>query len=161
MSSIELHELPDILDKTAQFTEWYMLGVYLKLSKGKLDDIEKRLCKQCKIELFNLWMKTNHDASWEQLALALERCGETVLADRIHTHHPQPPLPSAAANSHDQLSKVAEPQPAEPVPEPSTALHHASPNSFLQLAAHNNHSFHPNSASTSEDSVGKRTGETF
>ena len=113
MSFLELHELPDILDETAQFTEWYTLGVYLKLSKGDLDDIEKKLCsqgsKRCKIELFNLWMKTNHDASWEQLALALERCGETVLADRIRTHHPPTPSPSAAADSHDQLSKVAEP----------------------------------------------------
>ena len=86
--------------------------------------IEKRLCsqgsKQCKIELFNLWMKTNHDASWEQLALALERCGET-----IRIHHPPPPLPSAAADSHHQMSKVAKPQqPAESVQEPSTALHH-------------------------------------
>ena len=71
MSSFKLHQLPDILDETAQFTEWYMLGVYLKLSKGDLDGIEKRLCsqgsKRCKIELFNLWMKTNNDASWEQL----------------------------------------------------------------------------------------------
>ena len=93
MSSLELHELPDILDETAQFTEWYTLGVYLKLSKGELDDIEKRLCsqgsKQCKIELFNLWMKTNHNASWEQLALALERCGETI---HIHHHHHHCPV---------------------------------------------------------------------
>ena len=72
-------------------------------------------------------MKTNHDASWEQLALALERCGETVLADRLRTHHPPPPSPSAAVDSHDQLHKVAEPQRAEPVPEPSTALHHQQP----------------------------------
>ena len=132
MSSLELHELPDILDETAQFTEWYTLGVYLKLSKGELDDIEKRLCsqgsKRCKIELFNLWMKTNHDASWEQLALALERCGEIVLADRIRTHHPPPPSPSAAADSHHQLSKATESQPAEPVPdEPSTTIHHQQP----------------------------------
>ena len=130
MSSLELHELPDILE-TAQFTEWYTLGVYLKLSKGELDDIEKMLCsqglKRCKIELFNLWMKTNHDASWEQLALALERCGETVLADRTRTHHPLPPSPSAAADSHNQQSKVAEPQPAQPVLEPSTTLHHQQP----------------------------------
>ena len=42
MSSLELHELPDILDETAQFTEWYTLGVYLKLSKGELDDVEKQ-----------------------------------------------------------------------------------------------------------------------
>ena len=115
MSSLEL---PDILDETAQFTEWYTLGVYLKLSKGELDDIEKRLCsqgsKRCKIELFNLWMKTNHDASWEQLALALERCGETVLADRIRTHHSPPPsLSAAAASQQSQFSPVSSTQQAQ------------------------------------------------
>ena len=50
MSSLELHELPDILDETAQFTEWYTLGVYLKLSKGELDDIYREEVVQSRIE---------------------------------------------------------------------------------------------------------------
>ena len=143
MSSLELRELPEILDESAQFT-WYTLGVYLKLSKGKLDDIEKR-CKWCKIELFNLWMKTNHDASWEQLALALERCGKTVLADRIRTHyHHRPVLPNPSQQSQYMNHRLL-----------YTINKQFSPVSSTQY----NHSFHPNSTSTSKDSVGKRTGE--
>ena len=40
MSSLELL---DFLEETDQVTDWYMLGVYLKMPHGILDDIEKRL----------------------------------------------------------------------------------------------------------------------
>ena len=36
-------ELLDLLEETDQVTDWYMLGVYLKMPRDTLTDIEKRL----------------------------------------------------------------------------------------------------------------------
>ena len=38
---------------------------------------------RCKAELFNVWMKRTPNASWEPIAAALEKLGETVLAEKI------------------------------------------------------------------------------
>lgn len=84
----------DFLDATD--TDWYLLGVYLDLPHEQLSDIERRFShhghKRCKIELFDLWVRTTSDASWEQIALALDKCGEQVLAEEVRKNHP--PLPS-------------------------------------------------------------------
>ena len=38
---------------------------------------------RCKAELFNVWMKRTPNASWELIAAALEKSGETALAEKI------------------------------------------------------------------------------
>ena len=49
--------------------------------------IEKQLSNQglarCRAELFDVWMKRTLDASWETFAVALEKLGETVLAEKV------------------------------------------------------------------------------
>lgn len=105
-------ELPDFLDETNKLTEWYLLGVYLKLPTEELDDIEKRFSsqglKRCKIELFRLWDRRGPmRRSWDHLAQALEKCGETVLAGEIRTlHSPTSLTHTPAATS--QLSKASD-----------------------------------------------------
>ena len=80
----------NFFDKTTNLTEWYALGTCLELRREDLVDIEQRFLREglrrCKIELFYLWTKSTPDASWEQLAAALERIGENTLADQIRTH---------------------------------------------------------------------------
>ena len=84
-------ELLDFLEETDQFTDWYMLGVYLKMPRGILDDIEKRLSthgvKRCKMEMFDLWTRKTPGASWEQIKVALEKCGEQTLAEQVYKRH--------------------------------------------------------------------------
>ena len=86
-------ELSDILEETEELADWHTLGIHLKLPKEELDDIERRLSsqgsKRCKSEMFHLWKKRDLDASWERLARALEKCGETALAGQIRTRHSQ------------------------------------------------------------------------
>ena len=69
--------LVDLLEETDKLTDWYTLGVFLKMPSENLDDIEKRFStaglKRCKIALFNLWLQRNPNASWDQIALALEK----------------------------------------------------------------------------------------
>ena len=65
--------LLNFLEETAEVTDWYMLGLYMKLPSKDLS----------LIELFNVWMKRTPNASWELIAAALEKLGETVLAEKV------------------------------------------------------------------------------
>ena len=93
--------LVDLLEETDKLTDWYTLGVFLQMPSEDLDDIEKRLStaglKRCKIELFKLWLQRNPNASWDQIALALEKCDQIAMADRIRKSHLPPSLPAAAS----------------------------------------------------------------
>ena len=94
--------LPDLLKVTNKVTDWYALGVFLKMPSEELQDIERRLSgegiRRCKIELFTCWMKRYPNASWTEIALALEDCDEKAIADQVRQCHLSPSLP-AAANS--------------------------------------------------------------
>ena len=59
----------------------------MKLPSKDLSLIEKQFSsqqpKRCKAELFNVWLKRTPNASWELIAAALEKLGETVLAENV------------------------------------------------------------------------------
>ena len=98
-------------------------------TRGVLEAVERRLgwyreeVVQSRIEVMQdrALQSVDEDKPWCFLGAASTSTGE-MRWKRIRTHHPPLPYasPSAAADSHDQLSKVTEPQPAEPVPEPSS-----------------------------------------
>ena len=53
--------LLDILQETDQVTDWFCLGVFLKMPSKVLKDIERRFSdeglQRCKIELFSSWVE--------------------------------------------------------------------------------------------------------
>ena len=57
--------------------------------KKDLAQIEKQSSSQgparCRAELFGVWMKRTPNASWELIAAALGKLGETVLAEKIRS----------------------------------------------------------------------------
>ena len=79
--------LSTFLEETAKVTEWYMLGVYMDVPREDLSYIEKQFSShgsaRCRTELFDVWTKRTPNASWELIAAALEKLGETVLAEKI------------------------------------------------------------------------------
>ena len=79
--------LPSFLEETANVSDWYMLGVYMNIPSKDLSHIEKQFSSQgsarCRAELFDVWMKRTPNASWELIAAALEKLGETVLAGKV------------------------------------------------------------------------------
>ena len=98
--------LSNFLEQTAEATDWYLLGAFMNLPPKDLTLIEKQFSSggptRCKAELFNVWMKRTPNASWELIAAALEKSGETALAENIRkscvlsTHASQP---SASAST--------------------------------------------------------------
>ena len=79
--------ISNFLEQTAEATDWYLLGVFMKIPPKDLSLIEKQYSSggsaRCKAELFNVWMKRTPNASWELIAAALEKLGETVLVEKI------------------------------------------------------------------------------
>ena len=102
--------LHSFLEQTADVTEWYMLGVYIDVPREDLSHIEKEYSSQgsarCRAELFNVWMKRTPNASWELLAAALEKLGETVLAEKTRKMSSLPPA---------HLARLATPLPSSTV----------------------------------------------
>ena len=88
MSSLELCLL-SFLEETAEVTDWYILGLYMGVPKKDLAQIEKQSSSQgsarCRAELFDVWMKRTPNASWELIAAALVKLGETVLAEKVRS----------------------------------------------------------------------------
>ena len=86
VSSSELCLL-NFLEETAQVSDWYMLGLYMGVPREDLSHIEKQFSShgsaRCRAELFDVWMKRTLDASWETIAVALEKLGETVQAEKV------------------------------------------------------------------------------
>ena len=97
-----------LLEELHQVADWYMLGVYLGLPREELSHIESQFhgLRRCKTEMFDLWLRSSPNASWDQIALALEKCGEKVLARRIHELHPV--TPSVCAVPTDRCQQVEE-----------------------------------------------------
>ena len=101
--------LVDLLEASTKVTDWYTLGVYLKMPSEELQDIEGRCSrdgiKRCKIELFTSWMKRYPNASWAGVARALEKCDENTTADQIRQFHLPPSLPATASESQTSSSQ--------------------------------------------------------
>ena len=110
----------DILQETDQVTDWFSLGVFLKMPSKVLKDIERRFSdeglQRCKIELFSSWVERDLDASWEQIALALEKCNQNATADRIRKCHLPPSLPAITSQS------LPPPQSRDDQPAPAAAV---------------------------------------
>ena len=92
----------NFLEETVDITDWYMLGLYMGVPQKDLAHIEKQSSGQgsarCRAELFAVWMKRTPNASWELIAAALVKLGETVLAEKVRTRCAAP-MPSPLASS--------------------------------------------------------------
>ena len=108
--------LSNFLEQTAEATDWYLLGAFMKLPPKDLTLIEKQFSSggptRCKAELFYVWTKRTPNASWELIAAALEKSGETALAENIRKscvlspHESQPSASAASTVSVVPLDKT-------------------------------------------------------
>ncbi len=71
------------------FTDWYRLGIFLKIPSGLLDAIrtsDHDARTQCK-EFVTLWLETKKEATWADLCHALKVLGKYGLANRISSKY--------------------------------------------------------------------------
>lgn len=76
----------NISNGLVRVTDWYNLGIALDIPTHKLDTIRINHhdnVGHCKFSLYDLWLRTDLDASWSKLAKALSEAGEEKCADWI------------------------------------------------------------------------------
>ena len=66
-------------------SDWYGVGLQLKLEDQDLEDIERECSdnRRCRRRMFKLWLKTSPNPTYAQLARALILAEEETLAHRI------------------------------------------------------------------------------
>ena len=91
LKSPSLKQLHNILkpEVSGVATRWYDLGVQLLNSTdtGVLDIIKAdhpNDVSTCCNEMFKKWLEIQHDASWNQLVIALNKIGLNSMADDIN-----------------------------------------------------------------------------
>ena len=69
---------------------WFALGLQLDLPPARLNDIKRNNPQDaftCRMEMFELWLRVSPSASYQQLALAYQRLGETEMVELIQQRH--------------------------------------------------------------------------
>ena len=69
-----------------QVSDWYRLGLALRLNSYDLDIIKKDHPGDTKSQtcnMFGLWLRTQPDASYEQLIKALRKVGDETVANSL------------------------------------------------------------------------------
>ena len=73
-----------------QVSDWYRLGLALNLSSYELDIIEKHYrgdTRKQSLKVFEHWLETQPDASYEQLIKALRKVGDETVASSLCTKY--------------------------------------------------------------------------
>ena len=65
--------------------KWFDLGIQLGISKANLKLISQQHCDQmrCLTETLNIWLETNPNANWAEIAVALKHSSEYDLATNL------------------------------------------------------------------------------
>ena len=77
----------NLVNQTTEVNDWYMMGVQVDVEPTVLKEIEETCpmsVNKRKTELFDHWLRTDVEASWEKLATGLDDMQtHKVLAERI------------------------------------------------------------------------------
>lgn len=91
----EITSLPSsrlLLKELSSVSDWFMLGVYLKLEVSELRKVQAQFnsVERCKLEMFDIWLRTCPNASWELVASALNCLREDSLASTLRQKYSTP-----------------------------------------------------------------------
>ena len=87
--------IPVLLTELKDVTNWHMLGVYLRVPKRRLVEIETRYqhsqgLERCKEEVLRAWLHITVGANWKELIDALREIDEVTLAAKLEDKYCQP-----------------------------------------------------------------------
>ena len=89
----KLSDLNDRLVSMAltNLLDWHKLGLLLGIKKIKLDrirlDFDKYGSERQRDEMVSFWLRSDRDASWEKLCIALENIDHNTIAEHIRTRY--------------------------------------------------------------------------
>ena len=91
-----------LVTKVQKISDWFMLGVHLGVPNEELNKIDQRFSmshgvERCKAELFDLWLRRNPSARWDDVASALEQLNEMALASELRALSISNPIPACLA----------------------------------------------------------------
>ena len=100
-----------LVTKVHKIADWFMLGVHLGVPTEELNKIDQRFSvthgvERCKAEVFDLWLRRNPSARWNDVAEALEQLNEMTLANELRTI--SPPLTEQPQAFADAKTKAQE-----------------------------------------------------
>lgn len=75
-----------VLVRELKGVDWFELGIQLNVPQTELKIIKRQYYYdpiQCLIEMLNLWLHANPNASWAEIAVALKRSSQGDLATTL------------------------------------------------------------------------------
>ena len=75
-----------VIKELKTLDDWFMFGVTLGVIVSELRKIEsayKGSIERCKVETIQYWLDNNADASWKEVAQALEQIDQLALAAKV------------------------------------------------------------------------------
>ena len=106
------------MTRVQKISDWFMLGVHLGVPNEELNKIDQRFSashgvERCKAELFDLWLRRNSSARWDDVASALEQLNEMALASELRELcQVSSPIQLCLAGPHQPTEDVAHNQEA-------------------------------------------------
>ena len=82
-------DLKYIMQALCDLSAWYLLGVYLDVPKGKLDQFHATYgagpdaVERCKIETICYWLENAGNPTWVKLAGAVHTMGRRGIVEKI------------------------------------------------------------------------------
>jgi len=86
---LQYSDLKYIMQTLCDLSTWYLLGVYLDVPKGKLDQFHATYSggpdavERCKIETICYWLENARKPTWAQLAAAVLAMGRKGIVEKI------------------------------------------------------------------------------
>ena len=86
---LQSSDLKYIMQTLCDLSTWYLLGVYLDVPKGKLDQFHATYgggpdaVERCKIETVCCWLENAREPTWAKLADAVLQMGRRGIVERI------------------------------------------------------------------------------
>ena len=96
-------ELRDVLLAVTDITEWYELGLQLKMPLSILDQIAADPdIKGQKRMMLHDWLQYDDEANWEKLAAALTKIGKKAIATNIRRQFLEDAAECASVQQHSE-----------------------------------------------------------
>ena len=79
----------NLVNSTREVTNWNQLGLQVDLSPEQLKIIKTNYSdpQDAKAEMYDVWKKSDPDASWAKLSRGLQQSGHFVLSQNIYREY--------------------------------------------------------------------------